>query len=142
MGTRIKVGILGAGFGGLYALFYMRRYLSEDIEATLFDKNNYLLYTPVLHEMATGTVNARHVVVPIRKVISPRWVRIRCEEVIRVDLVQKSLETPSGSFPLCSVSVKSTMRDIRGGLPGSYGRPSSWPCFRDTRTDFRSRRIG
>jgi len=94
----IKVGIVGGGFGGLYALFYIKRHLSRGIEVTLFDKNNYLLYTPVLHEMATGTVNARHVVVPIRKVIPPGQVHIRCEEVTKVDLAQRSIETLSGTF--------------------------------------------
>lgn len=93
-----KVGILGAGFGGLYALFYLERYLTEGIDVTLFDRNNYLLYTPVLHEMATGTVNARHVVVPIRKVLHPGKIHIRCEEVGKVDLARKALETPSGTF--------------------------------------------
>ncbi len=98
MKPKAKVGILGGGFGGLYTVFYIKKHLARNVEVTLFDKNNYLLYTPVLHEMATGTVNARHVVVPIRKVIHPRQVRIRCEEVTRVDLKQKSFETSSGTF--------------------------------------------
>jgi NADH dehydrogenase len=98
MKPKPNVGILGAGFGGLYAVFYIQKYLSRDVEVTLFDRNNYLLYTPVLHEMATGTVNARHVVVPIRKVIHPRRVHIRCEEVTRIDLARKSFETASGTF--------------------------------------------
>lgn len=94
----VKVGILGGGFGGLYAVFYIKKYWTQGIDVTLFDRNNYLLYTPVLHEMATGTVNARHVVVPIRKVINPRQIHIRCEEVTKVDLAQKSLETSSDTF--------------------------------------------
>lgn len=98
MKPKAKVGILGGGFGGLYAVFYIKKYLARDVEVTLFDKNNYLLYTPVLHEMATGTVNARHVVVPIRKVIHPQQVHIRCEEVTRIDLTRKSFETTSGTF--------------------------------------------
>jgi NADH dehydrogenase len=48
--------------------------------------------------MATGTVNARHVVIPLRKVVNPRKVRIRCEEVIRVDLERRVVENTSGSF--------------------------------------------
>src|SRR4030043_2399413 len=98
METKAKVGILGGGFGGLYAVFYINKYLRRGIEVTLFDKNNYLLYTPVLHEMATGTVNARHVVVPIRKVIDPRQVHIRSEEVTKVALGRKAWETSSGTF--------------------------------------------
>ena len=98
MEPRGKVGILGGGFGGLYAVFYIKKYLGQSVDVTLFDKNNYLLYTPVLHEMATGTVNARHVVVPIRKVIDPKQIHIRCEEVTKVDLGRKALETSSGTF--------------------------------------------
>ncbi len=93
-----KVVIVGAGFGGLYALFYMTKFLPGRVKVTLFDKTNYLLYTPVLHEMATGTVEARHVVVPVRKVIPPDQVQIRCEEVTKVNLAQKTIETISGSF--------------------------------------------
>lgn len=98
MGSRIKVGILGGGFAGLYTVFHIKKYLREEIDITLFDKKNYLLYTPVLHEMATGTVNARHVVIPIRQIINPHQVHIRCEEVTTVDLKRKSFETPSGVF--------------------------------------------
>ncbi|NIS70980.1 MAG: FAD-dependent oxidoreductase, partial [Proteobacteria bacterium] len=86
MGSRLKIGILGGGFAGLYTAFYIKKYLREEADITLFDKKNYLLYTPVLHEMATGTVNARHVVIPIRQIIDPRQVHIRCEEVTMVDL--------------------------------------------------------
>jgi len=66
MKSKTKIGILGGGFGGLYTIFYIKKYFRQEVEVTLFDKNNYLLYTPVLHEMAIGTVNARHVVIPIR----------------------------------------------------------------------------
>jgi NADH dehydrogenase len=93
-----RIGILGGGFAGFYAVFYLRKLFARGIDITLFDKNNYFLYTPVLHEMATGTVNARHVVIPIRKVVNPREIHIRCEEVTLVDLAKKVVQTPSGTF--------------------------------------------
>ena len=98
MVSNLRIGILGGGFAGLYTLFFLRKFFPRGIEITLFDKNNYFLYTPVLHEMATGTVNARHVVIPIRKVVDPREVHIRCEEVTRVDLEKRVVESPSGGF--------------------------------------------
>ena len=98
MAGQLKVGILGGGFAGLYTVFQIKKDLGPQAEITLFDKNNYLLYTPMLHEMATGTVNPRHVVVPIRKVVSPLQVHIRCEEVTLVDLEEKAFETISGRF--------------------------------------------
>jgi NADH dehydrogenase len=96
--SNVRIGILGGGFAGLYAVFYLRKLFPQGIDITLFDKNNYFLYTPVLHEMATGTVNARHVVIPIRKVVNPREIHIRCEEVTLVDLAKRVVQTPSGGF--------------------------------------------
>jgi NADH dehydrogenase len=96
--SNVRIGILGGGFAGLYAVFYLRKLFGRGIDITLFDKNNYFLYTPVLHEMATGTVNARHVVIPIRKVVNPREIHIRCEEVTLVDLAKKVVQTRSGGF--------------------------------------------
>ncbi len=98
MGSKKKIGILGGGFAGLYGAFSIRKYLGQAVDITLFDRKNYLLYTPVLHEMATGTVNPRHVVIPIRQIINPSRVHFRCEEVKTVDLGGKAFETPSGSF--------------------------------------------
>ena len=98
MGADLRIGIVGGGFAGLYTVFFLRRFFPQGIDLTLFDKNNYFLYTPVLHEMATGTVNARHVVIPIRKVVDPRDVHVRCEEVTRVDVEKRVVESPSGAF--------------------------------------------
>ena len=98
MVSNLRISIVGGGFAGLYTVFFLRKFFSQGIDITLFDKNNYFLYTPVLHEMATGTVNARHVVIPIRKVVDPREVHIRCEEVTLLDLSKKRVETPSGEF--------------------------------------------
>lgn len=91
-----RIGVLGGGFGGLYAVGTLVADLAPGVDITLFDKNNYLLYTPVLHEMSTGTVDARHLVIPIRKVIDPRKVHIRCEHVSSVNLDEKSFESESG----------------------------------------------
>ena len=38
---------------------------------TLVDPHNFMLYTPLLPEAASGTVEPRHVVVPVR-VMCPR----------------------------------------------------------------------
>ncbi len=98
MDSNLRIGIVGGGFAGLYTVFFIKKVLGQGPQITLFDRNNYFLYTPVLHEMATGTVNARHVVIPIRKAVDPTGVHIRSEEVNRVHLENKVVETPSGPF--------------------------------------------
>jgi NADH dehydrogenase len=62
--------ILGAGFAGSYVARLLGRRAPE-IQVTLVDPRNYMLYTPLLPEAASGTVEPRHAVVPVR-VMCPR----------------------------------------------------------------------
>src|SRR5436309_5250329 len=53
--------ILGGGFAGSY----VARLLGRD-GATMVSLENYMLYTPMLVEAASGTLEPRHTVVPLR----------------------------------------------------------------------------
>jgi len=53
--------VLGGGFAG----GYVARELGER-GATIVSKDNYMLYTPLLPEAASGTLEPRHCVVPLR----------------------------------------------------------------------------
>jgi NADH:ubiquinone reductase (H+-translocating) len=53
--------ILGGGFAGSY----VARYLGKR-GATIVSPENYMLFTPMLPEAASGTLEPRHVVVPLR----------------------------------------------------------------------------
>jgi NADH dehydrogenase len=53
--------ILGGGFAGSY----VARFLGKN-GATVVSRENFMLYTPMLPEAASGTLEPRHVVVPIR----------------------------------------------------------------------------
>ena len=53
--------ILGGGFAGSYVARYLGRR-----GATIVSPENYMLYTPMLPEAASGTLEPRHVVVPLR----------------------------------------------------------------------------
>jgi NADH dehydrogenase len=53
--------ILGGGFAGSY----VARYLAKR-GATIVSPENYMLFTPMLPEAASGTLEPRHVVVPLR----------------------------------------------------------------------------
>jgi NADH dehydrogenase len=64
-----KVLILGSGFGGTYALRHLVRSLNknENVETTMVSDENFFLFTPLLHEVATGRIETRHIAYPIRK---------------------------------------------------------------------------
>ncbi len=52
-----KVVILGGGFGGLYTYKSLYNYFSPDeLDVTIVNRTNYFLFTPLLHEVAAGSV--------------------------------------------------------------------------------------
>jgi NADH dehydrogenase len=65
MADRIARGgtlVLGGGFAGSYVARLLGRR-----GATVVSPENYMLYTPILPEAASGTLEPRHVVVPLRQ---------------------------------------------------------------------------
>jgi NADH dehydrogenase len=58
--------ILGGGFAGAYVARLLGR-----AGATIVSPENFMLYTPLLPEAASGTLEPRHAVVPVR-VMAPR----------------------------------------------------------------------
>ena len=62
------VVIAGGGFGGLYAARRLERRLPRhSARITVVSDVNFLLYTPLLPGAAAGTLEPRHVVVPLRE---------------------------------------------------------------------------
>src|ERR671939_1523849 len=63
-----NVLILGGGYGGLYAARKLERILPRhSANVTLVNDVNFMLYTPLLPGAAGGTLEPRHVVVPLRE---------------------------------------------------------------------------
>ncbi|MGH2948953.1 MAG: NAD(P)/FAD-dependent oxidoreductase [Solirubrobacteraceae bacterium] len=63
-----NVLILGGGFGGLYAARKLERTLPRHAaKVTIVTDVNFMLYTPLLPGAAAGTLEPRHVVVPLRE---------------------------------------------------------------------------
>ena len=63
-----NVLILGGGFGGLTAARRLERKLpASAAQVTLVNDVNFMLYTPLLPGAAGGTLEPRHVVVPLRE---------------------------------------------------------------------------
>jgi NADH:ubiquinone reductase (H+-translocating) len=54
--------ILGGGFAGAYVARLLR-----GRQATIVSRENFMLYTPLLPEAASGTLEPRHTVVPLRE---------------------------------------------------------------------------
>jgi NADPH-dependent 2,4-dienoyl-CoA reductase/sulfur reductase-like enzyme len=53
---KVRIVILGGGFGGVEAARHLDRNVAKrsDIEVTLVSRDNFSLFTPMLHEVAAG----------------------------------------------------------------------------------------
>jgi NADH dehydrogenase len=72
-----NIVIAGGGFGGLYAARTLEKVLAPHAaRITLVNDVNYMLYTPLLPGAAAGTLEPRHVVVPLREKLKRTDLRI------------------------------------------------------------------
>src|SRR3954471_12752961 len=79
-----NVAIAGGGFGGFYAARRLERVSPPgSARVTLVSDVNFLLYTPLLPGAAAGTLEPRHVVVPLREELD--WTEIRLGSVTGAD---------------------------------------------------------
>jgi NADH:quinone reductase (non-electrogenic) len=65
----VKILILGGGFAGVYCALELEKRLprTSAVAITLVNRDNFLLFTPMLHEVAASDVDVTHVVTPLRK---------------------------------------------------------------------------
>jgi NADH dehydrogenase len=72
-----NVVILGGGFGGLYTARKLERLLAPAAaRVTVVNDVNFMLYTPLLPGAAGGTLEPRHVVVPLREQLRSTHLRL------------------------------------------------------------------
>lgn len=82
--------IVGGGFAGLQVARGLLRPLKQGkIKLTLINTTNYFLFTPLLHEVATGGLSASSVAEPLREVFVKTKINIIQGIVTQVDADQK-----------------------------------------------------
>ena len=92
-----RILILGGGFGGMYAALHLEKALAHapDVDITIVNRDNFFLFTPMLHEIAASDLDLTHIVNPVRKLL--RKVDFFAGDVEAIDL-DKKLVTVSHGF--------------------------------------------
>jgi NADH:ubiquinone reductase (H+-translocating) len=81
---RWRIVILGGGFGGVSTAQRLGDLFSRDssIDVTLVSQSNYLLFTPMLAEVASSGLEAQHISTPVRAAVpKARFRRAEVEEI-------------------------------------------------------------
>lgn len=97
----LRVVILGAGFAGLYCALYLEKRVKKykSCEILLIDRYNFHLFTPILHEVTSGSVEPRHVVWPIRMMCKGRHILFERRCVEDIDFKTSEVRTSTGNIP-------------------------------------------
>ena len=68
--TKKRILILGGGFAGVECARKLESYFKHnpDIELVLVSEDNFLLFTPMLPQVASGMIETRHIIIPIRMI--------------------------------------------------------------------------
>ena len=94
--TPKRILIVGGGFAGLTVAMELERKLARDpsVEITLINRENFFLFTPMLHEVAASDLDLTHIVNPIRKML--RHVQFFAGEIWSVDLLARQVVVAHG----------------------------------------------
>ncbi|MFC4534268.1 NAD(P)/FAD-dependent oxidoreductase [Sphaerisporangium dianthi] len=128
--------IVGGGYVGLYTGLRLQRLLRNELRSgrvriTIVSPQSYMTYQPFLPEAAAGNLSPRHVVAPLRRVLSK--VRILNGKVTKVHHANKSVTFEPGTGPSKEIDY-----DILVMAAGSISRTLPIPGLTDAAIGFKS----
>jgi NADH dehydrogenase len=96
---RTRILILGGGFGGVYTAMTLETLLKREpnVEISLVNKDNYLVFQPMLPEVISGSIGILDVITPIRR-LCPRT-NLYTRVVEAIDVKNKTVTVSSGFRP-------------------------------------------
>ena len=116
MKDRLRVLIVGGGFGGLRCVRALRR---APVDVTLVDRRNFHLFQPLLYQVATGGLSPANIAAPLRAILRRQAnARVLLGEVVDVDLSRRVVVLAEGGrLPYDTLVVASGMRHAYFGHP-------------------------
>ena len=96
MAQNARVLVLGGGFGGVYAARHLEKLkrAGAPLDVTLVSRDNFFLFTPMLHEVAASDLDPATIVNPVRKLL--RRVRFFNGRVEEIDLPRRRVLAAHG----------------------------------------------
>ena len=91
-----RILILGGGFAGLTVAMGLEKKLASDpsVEVTVINRDNFFLFTPMLHEVAASDLDLTTIVNPVRQML--KRVRFFAGQVEKIDVAHRSVVVSHG----------------------------------------------
>jgi NADH dehydrogenase len=88
-----QIVIVGNGFGGVYSARHLASLVSQGkIDVSIYGRSNHFLFTPLLHEVATGGLSPLSVVESLDEVFRGTGICFSQSEVTSINLDEKYIE--------------------------------------------------
>ena len=91
----LNIVIIGGGFGGLETALSLHNRTASSVKITLIDRSEYHSFIPSIHEIISGRISARDIQIPLALILGITGIDFVHEEVLRVDLPEKKVITPT-----------------------------------------------
>jgi len=122
-----RVVVVGGGFGGLKAVRGLRR---APVEVTLVDRQNFMLFQPLVYQVATGALSPAEIATPLRVILRrQRNARVVQAEATGFDLERREVlldHLPNGGGP---ATLGYDTLIVAGGSRYSYFGREEWKTF-------------
>jgi hypothetical protein len=96
--TKKKVVILGTGWGGIS---FLKSLDPSKYDVRVVSPRNYFVFTPLLPSVTSGTVEARSITEPIRRIIRKKDVKFLEAECTKIDAANKKVVCRDASSFSC-----------------------------------------
>ncbi|MDQ3466155.1 MAG: NAD(P)/FAD-dependent oxidoreductase [Actinomycetota bacterium] len=132
MATRPHILIVGGGYVGLYTALQLQKRLSRgEADITVVDPQAHMTYQPFLPEAAAGSLEPRHVVVPLRRTL--KHCRVVTGSVTAVDHAAKVATVAPGEGQAERIDY-----DVLVMAPGSVARTLPIPGLAEAAIGFKT----
>lgn len=126
--------MLGAGFGGLQTVLDLERQYRRrtDVEIILVSDQNFVLFTPLLPQIASSYINPRHIVQAVREIRGHRRFRFRRDTVRAIDVQERRVELTDSSLEYDALVIALGSRADYFGIPGAAEKTLNFKSLEDS----------